>query len=166
MGNGPVDAQPGATKEQQRRGYLDEQAILIRWMQRYPHVDCSLTHGFNYRLWLNDEGTGFEYPDEIWLPWRAGRRCHLEVSFPVRIGDIFDFPYAECRPWLREMVREIGCDRLLWGTDFPVSARRSPETSQECRLLTRVRRRRRSSRTASVHTASPATGSQNIAASS
>ena len=128
MGNGPIDAQPGATKEQQRRGYLDEQAILIRWMQRYPHVDCSLTHGFNYRLWLNDEGTGFEYPDEIWLPWRASRRCHLEVSFPVRIGDTIDYPYAECRPWLREMVREIGCDRLLWGTDFPVSARRNPGT--------------------------------------
>ena len=56
MGNGPTaDANPAATIAEKRRGYLDEQVVLMRWMRRYPAVKCSLTHGFNYRLWLNED---------------------------------------------------------------------------------------------------------------
>ena len=125
MGNGPVDFAPSATVAEQRRGYLDEQAILIRWMQRYPDIVCSLTHGFNWRLWLEPAPPGsgalptIALPDEIWRPWREvpnPLNCNLEVCVPVRVGDIFDYPYAECRPALREMIAHVGAERLLWGT--------------------------------------------------
>ncbi len=40
------------------------------------------------------------------------------MQFPVRIGDLFDFPYREVWSALKAMVEHIGPDRLLWGTDF------------------------------------------------
>ena len=52
-----------------------------------------------------------------------GDRCNLEVCFPVRLGDLFDFPYREVWPTLEAMVRNIGADHLLWGTDMPFQNR-------------------------------------------
>ena len=47
----------------------------------------------------------------------------MEVCFPVRIGDTFDFPYREVFPTIQSMVEHIGADRLLWGTDMPFQNR-------------------------------------------
>ena len=52
-----------------------------------------------------------------------GPSCHLEVCFPVRLGDLFDFPWREVWPTLEEMVSRMGSDRLLWGTDMPFQNR-------------------------------------------
>ena len=45
------------------------------------------------------------------------------MCFPVRLGDLFDFPYRGVWPTLQEMVERIGSDRLLWGTDMPFQNR-------------------------------------------
>ena len=58
----------------------------------------------------------------MWEPFQDSR-IHLEVSFPIRIGDIFDYPYRECWPMLEALVRNIGADRLVWGTDMPFQNR-------------------------------------------
>ena len=89
-------------------------------MQRYPHVVCSLTHGFPWRLFL--ESQQIVLPQEIWEPFQ-NPNCHLEVCFPVRLGDLYDFPYQEVWPVLEEMVGRVGADRLLWGTDMPFQNR-------------------------------------------
>ena len=47
----------------------------------------------------------------------------MEVCFPVRIGDMFDFPYREVWPTLEQMVERIGADHLMWGTDMPFQNR-------------------------------------------
>jgi hypothetical protein len=88
---------PAPRKAERRRGYLDEQAVLLRWMARYPGVPCSLTHGFNYRLWLNEQEDGFEWPDEIWEPWRQPgrqvlvhqRRAHQRAYRPKKCTYFF-----------------------------------------------------------------------------
>jgi predicted TIM-barrel fold metal-dependent hydrolase len=105
---------------EQRQGYLDEQEVLIRWMERYPDTICSLTHGFPWRAFL--DGDRITLPAAIWLPFQ-NPRCSLEVSFPVRLGDIVDYPYRAVWPTLREMVDRIGADRLLWGSDMPFQNR-------------------------------------------
>ena len=120
LGSGPGEVAGILTPEEERRGYLDELGILMRWMERYPDVPCSLTHGFPWRAFL--EGNGIRLPDEIWTPFQ-NPRCHLEVCFPVRLGDLFDFPYREVWDTLEEMVERIGADRLLWGTDMPFQNR-------------------------------------------
>ena len=117
-GSGDESLQP--TAAQQRRGYLGELRILTRWMERYPDTLCSITHGFPWRLFVTDDGIAL--PEEIWEPFR-NPRLNLEVCFPVRIGDLFDFPYREVWPTLEQMVGRIGTDRLLWGTDMPFQNR-------------------------------------------
>ena len=122
LGSGPEDFRgTDPSKTEQRHGYLSEQAILMRWMERYPEVICSLTHGFPWRTFLDDNGS-FELPDEMWEPFR-GENCNLEVCFPVRIGDLFDYPYREVWPALEAMVEHIGAEHLLWGTDMPFQNR-------------------------------------------
>ena len=120
LGSGPSDRSLSATAEEQRQGYLGELQVLMRWMERYPDAVCSLTHGFPWRLFL--DGDGLQLPDEIWEPFR-NPRLSLEVCFPVRLGDLFDFPYREVWPTLELMVEKIGSDRLLWGTDMPFQNR-------------------------------------------
>ena len=113
-----LGARPGYADE--RAGFLAELGVLERWMERYPDCECSLTHGFPYRAFL--DGNRLVLPDEIWKPWQ-NPRLRLEVSFPVRLGDLFDYPYREVWPTLEQMAERIGTDRLMWGTDMPFQNR-------------------------------------------
>ena len=106
--------------EEQQQGYLSELRILGRWMERYPEAVCSITHGFPWRLFV--EHDQILLPDEIWQPF-ANPNLSLEVCFPVRLGDWFDYPYRQVWPTLEQMVERIGADRLLWGTDMPFQNR-------------------------------------------
>jgi L-fuconolactonase len=121
LGTGP-DELSGQERSpaQQRQGYLGELAILSRWMARYPQAVCSLTHGFPWRAFL--EGDRLELPEAIWEPF-AHPNLQLEVCFPVRLGDLFDYPYREVWPTLAELAERIGAERLLWGTDMPFQNR-------------------------------------------
>ena len=120
LGTGPGSAAGATSGRENIQGCLDEQQTLINWMQRYPDTVCSLTHGFPWRVFLSDDG--IELPNEIWTPFE-NPKLSLEVCFPVRIGDLFDFPYREAQPTLKLMVENIGADRLLWGTDMPFQNR-------------------------------------------
>ena len=120
LGSGPSDMTCNQTGEQGRQGYIDELRILMRWMERYPDTVCSLTHGFPWRAFL--QGDHLVVPDEIWEPF-SSPTCNIEVCFPVRLGDLFDFPYREVWPMLEEMLERVGADHLLWGTDMPFQNR-------------------------------------------
>ena len=120
LGTGPPELGPRAPRAEHRDGYLAELRILIRWMERYPQATCSLTHGFPWRLFVEQDR--IVLPDAIWEPF-DNPNCHLEVCFPVRLGDLFDFPYRQVWPTLETMVERIGADRLLWGTDMPFQNR-------------------------------------------
>ena len=89
-------------------------------MERYPDTVCSITHGFPYRSFL--DGERIRLPEEIWAPFE-NPNLNIELSFPVRIGDIFDFPYGEIVPAIEEMVERIGAEHLLYGTDMPFQNR-------------------------------------------
>ena len=63
------------------------------------------------------------YPaDGIWAPFE-NPNLSLKVCFPVRIGDIFDYPYREVWPTLAAMVERIGPGQLMYGTDMPFQNR-------------------------------------------
>ena len=121
LGSGPEpDSVRWEASSNAQSGYLNELGILKRWMERYPDTVCSLTHGFPYRSYM--DGDGITLPDAIWEPFQ-NPNLNIEVSFPVRIGDIFDFPYREITPSIEEMVEHIGADHLLYGTDMPFQNR-------------------------------------------
>ena len=113
-----LGAAPGHEGEQ--AGYRAELANVRRFQARYPDLTVSLTHGFPWRSFL--DGRGLSLPDWLWEPFEDPR-LHLEVSFPVRLGDVFEYPYREVWPTLEAMLRHIGADRLLWGSDMPFQDR-------------------------------------------
>lgn len=120
LSTGPRRANEAAPDHEQQRGYLDELRILSKLMERYPKMLCSITHGFPWRVYL-DSGR-IRLPDTIWQPFE-NPNLSIEVCFPVRIGDIFDYPYEEVWPAMADMVERIGPDRLLYGTDMPFQNR-------------------------------------------
>ncbi|MBM3934210.1 MAG: amidohydrolase [SAR202 cluster bacterium] len=120
LGTGPDFRNRKRTKADEIQGYLNEHRILMKWMERYPNNVCSLTHGFPWRLFL--DGNKIVLPADIWAPFK-GENCNLEVCFPVRLGDLFDYPYREVWPTLEAMLKNIGADHLLWGTDMPFQNR-------------------------------------------
>ena len=109
-----------ASEAEHREGYLSEQKTLMRWMQRYPDTVCSLTHGFPWRLYV--AGESLTVPAAIWEPFE-NPNCNMEVCFPVRLGDLFDYPYRQVGPVFEQMIEHIGADHLLWGTDMPFQNR-------------------------------------------
>ena len=120
LGSGHRKLNLGTSISRQQEGYLAEQRNLMRLMERYPSMTCNLTHGFPWRAFLDDEG--ISVPDEIWLPFE-NPNCNLEVCFPVRIGDVFEYPYQEVWPMLEAMAEHVGPDHLNWGTDMPFQNR-------------------------------------------
>ena len=119
LGMGPGVQKWDASRNLQE-GYVNELRILMRWMERYPDNLCSITHGFPYRSFL--DGDRITLPEAVWEPFQ-NPNLSIEVCFPVRIGDMFDFPYREVPPTIEEMARRIGADHLLWGTDMPFQNR-------------------------------------------
>jgi predicted TIM-barrel fold metal-dependent hydrolase len=101
-------------------GFIAEMAILQSLMNKYPGLRCSMTHGFPYRALLT--GGKLVVPDAFWRPFE-NPNISLEVSFPVRLGDLFTYPYREVWPLVEDMCRRIGPDRLLWGSDMPFQNR-------------------------------------------
>lgn len=131
-----LGASPGYADE--REGFIAELGVLTRWMERYPQIPALVTHGFPYRAFL--EGDRLVLPDRIWEPWQ-NPQLRLEVSFPVRLGDRFDYPYREVWPALESMLRHVGAPNLLWGTDMPFqnrfcTYRQSRRWIETCGLLT------------------------------
>ena len=120
LGSGMAGRSADATAADRRAAYLQELRVLIRWMERYPDTVCSITHGFPWRDFL--EAKRIELPEAIWEPF-GNPNLSLEVCFPVRVGDLFDYPYREVLLTLETLVERIGADRLVWGTDMPFQNR-------------------------------------------
>lgn len=113
-----LGASPGSTDP--RAGFLQELWTLRRWHDRYPQVGVGITHGYPWRDFL--EGDRFVLPADMWAPLVDSGLC-LEVGFPFRVGDLFDFPYRKCWPVLEAMAKHLGPDHLMWGTDLPFQNR-------------------------------------------
>ena len=120
LGTGSAKGPSGSSLEAERQGYLEGLETVRRWMDRYPDAVCSLTHGFPWRAFLN--GDRIVLPEAVWAPFE-NPNLSLEVCFPVRLGDLFDYPFREVWPTLRQMVERIGAYQLLWGTDMPFQNR-------------------------------------------
>jgi predicted TIM-barrel fold metal-dependent hydrolase len=101
-------------------GFLAELQMVHSLLERYPALRCSVTHGFPYRALI--ENGRLVVPEDYWRPFE-NPNLSLEVSFPVRLGDLFAYPYREVWPLVEEMCRRIGPNRLLWGSDMPFQNR-------------------------------------------
>ena len=100
--------------------YMEEQRILMRWMDRYPDVTVVITHGLPWRSYL--EGNRIRFPDEIWKIFDYPQ-CHMELMLTIQMGAIWEYPWKEAEPTIQECVERIGANRLMWGSDWPMVGR-------------------------------------------
>ena len=100
--------------------YLEEQRILLRWMERYPDVTVVITHGLPWKSYL--DGDRIVFPEEVWQVFEAPQ-CHMELMMPIQMGGIWEYPWKQAEPTIQECVQRIGANRLMWGSDWPMVGR-------------------------------------------
>ena len=99
--------------------YLNELRRLRRWMERYPDVRVVQTHGFNWRLYADDERLCV--PDEVFEASPIDSPNYsVQILFAVFLQSRWEYPMPQIRPTLEKMVERIGPNKLMWGTDIPV----------------------------------------------
>ena len=99
-----------------RESYLEEHAAFGRWAQRYPEIPCVYTHGIPLSRFM--EGDSVSIPEEAWEPFRSSNVL-VEILIPIFQGTIWEYPFAEAQPIVREYYERLGPDRLVWGSDMP-----------------------------------------------
>ncbi len=100
--------------------YLAELRKLRRWMERYPEVTVVQTHGFDWRM-FSDART-LHVPDEVFDAAPVDHpNYHVQLLFAVFLQRQWDYPMPQILPTMETMHHRLGPDRLIWGTDVPVS---------------------------------------------
>lgn len=91
--------------------FLQEIDRLVRWQKRYPGIRSVLTHGLGPQLVLAP-------PDPIERLFRE-TSITIEILYPISWGRDHEYPYTELRPVIRALFRQVGPERLCWGSDLP-----------------------------------------------
>ena len=103
-----------------REAYMEEHRTLMRWMEQHPNTDVTITHGLPWLTFMEDGNVVF--PEEIWEVFKSPK-CHLQLMVPIMMGAVWGYPWKESEATISECVKRIGADRLMWGTDMPLTAR-------------------------------------------
>ncbi len=107
LGASPLDA------------YLDELRALGKWMERYPDVKVVMTHGFNWRMFAEEDA--IVVPDSVYEAAPINHpNFHVQLLMAVFLQSRWDYPMPQVQPVMRQMVERIGAERLVWGTDVPI----------------------------------------------
>jgi predicted TIM-barrel fold metal-dependent hydrolase len=100
--------------------FRDELRTLRRWIDRYPDVTVVVTHGLNWRFFM--ENDRLVLPEWVWEPFKDSN-TYLQLLFPIALGAIWDYPMPQAQPTVVEIVDRLGAGRVMWGTDMPIVAR-------------------------------------------
>ena len=96
--------------------YLSQLAAFKRWLAIYPDIPCVLTHGLTVARFMED-GVA-KIPEAAWDAIDAPN-VMSELLFPIFQGAVYDYPFREVRPVIREYYERLGPTRLCWGSDMP-----------------------------------------------
>ena len=96
--------------------YMNELEAFDRWARRYPGVSVVLPHGLPLFRFL--EGGQIRIPSRA---WEVLSRPHVlvELLIPIFQGSIWEYPFEEARPIVREYYERLGPEKLVWGSDMP-----------------------------------------------
>ena len=100
--------------------YLRELDSVHGWMQDYPDLSVVLTHGLSWGNFRRDDR--IILPEGVWRVFESAR-CHLQLLFPIQLGGIWQYPFKNVEPTIQEIVRRIGSNHVIFGTDIPMVAR-------------------------------------------
>ena len=85
---------------------------LGRWADRHPDIPCVYTHGFAPGLLTGD------VPEPVAGILRR-EQFLIEVLYPISWGREHEYPYPQLEAPLRTLLRLVGTERLVWGSDMP-----------------------------------------------
>ena len=96
--------------------YLDELEAFDRWTRRYPSVPVLLAHGLPLFRFL--EGGEIRIPSQAWK-LLSHPNVLVELLIPIFQGSIWEYPFDEAHPIVREYYERLGPEKLAWGSDMP-----------------------------------------------
>ncbi len=100
----------------EKEAFLAELAAFDRWLERNPDIPVLLTHGLPLAKFM--EGGKVSLPAAVWKPLQAPNLT-MEILLPIFQGAIWEYPYVETQPTIREYYERMGPDKLVWGSDMP-----------------------------------------------
>ena len=99
-----------------REPYLAELAAFGRWREHYPEIPVVFTHGLPLGRFMEDGK--ISVPKEAWGPLSAPGII-TELVIPIFQSAIWEYPFVEVQPVIREYYERLGPDGLAWGSDMP-----------------------------------------------
>jgi len=99
-----------------REAYMEQLAAFARWQRRYPDVPVMYTHGLPLFRFMQDGKVSI--PEQAWKALDSPNMM-IEILIPIFQGAIWEYPYIEAQPIIREYYQRFGADRLAWGSDMP-----------------------------------------------
>lgn len=97
------------------------------WHKRYPEIPSILVHGIPLRS-IRDKDSFLPISDDLWRIWKR-KNMFLELLFPMQVshpvkgGTAWEFPYTEVHPLIKDLLSQLGAEKMVWGTDLPNTER-------------------------------------------
>ena len=96
--------------------FIEELEALAEWTQLYPDVQGIFTHGIPLSRFMEDGRVSI--PERVWTLLKQTNTL-VELLIPIFQAAVWDYPYVEARPVIREYYERLGAERLVWGSDMP-----------------------------------------------
>ena len=103
-------AEPG------REPYLAALAAFARWLKRYTQIPVMYPHGLSLAKFMENGEPSI--PEEAWRALEAPNLM-VEVLIPIFQGAIWEYPFVEAQPVIRQYYERLGPDKLAWASDMP-----------------------------------------------
>ena len=108
--------------------FMKQMLRFEAWHNKYPETWCSLVHGPMLKHLRIGDKDFRPIPEEFWRIWKRDNvflelLIPIQVSHPVENGKVWDYPYLEGQPLLQEILKVLGPEKLMWGSDLPNSER-------------------------------------------
>ncbi len=99
-----------------KAGYVDSLLRLGRILKRHSNIRCHLTMGVPVPHFARDGKWDFE--DDVIAVYRSDQ-MRIEIMYPITWGGVWEYPYHEAHPLIRDLRDKVGAERLMWGSDMP-----------------------------------------------
>jgi predicted TIM-barrel fold metal-dependent hydrolase len=91
-------------------------ARLAGLLERHPGLTLVLGTAPSVALFAS--GGRWAFPPEVERVYRHDNTL-LEICFPISWGGVWDYPFPEVQPLLRDLRDRLGAEKLVWGSDMP-----------------------------------------------
>jgi len=96
--------------------FIDQMERLERILVRHPEICAVISLGLPLPVALEDGR--IRIPDVI-SRLVTQHKVFLEIAYPISVGRLHDYPFAEAQKLISTLYDTFGPGRLVWGSDVP-----------------------------------------------